>query len=143
MDASFTPKKAMSAIMPKPFSPMFTGLISLCAKCAITNSGTGELLSVPSCHIPLGYGTGTARSQTHHNGRVKYPITHGVVEYLNRIATSATSHDCSVPAIGAALKTILQVIRLDVPVGLQMHHHQPHKNEPTNQTTPQYDGTVN
>jgi len=39
---------------------MSTGLSSYRAKCAITNSGTGMLPSVPECHIPLGYGTGTA-----------------------------------------------------------------------------------
>jgi len=48
------------AIMPKSVSPMIAGLSSICANSARIDYGTHKPLPVPKCHIPLGYGIGTA-----------------------------------------------------------------------------------
>jgi hypothetical protein len=59
MDANFTTNQAMSAKMPELFCSMFTRLLSACAIIARIDYGTRKPLSVPECHNPLGYGTGT------------------------------------------------------------------------------------
>jgi hypothetical protein len=59
MDANFTTNQAMSAKMPELFCSIFTRLLFACAIIARIDYGTRKPLSVPECHNPLGYGTGT------------------------------------------------------------------------------------
>jgi hypothetical protein len=50
----------MSTRIPKLLWPVFAGVSLVCANCARIDCGTRKPPSVPECHIPLGYGTGTA-----------------------------------------------------------------------------------
>jgi hypothetical protein len=84
MVASSAEIKAVTAIMPKLLSPIFTGLFSRSAKTAKTSYGNGKADSLPKCHNTLGYGIGSQTgilTLAKHVARAAI----GILEFLKRI----------------------------------------------------------